>query len=79
MNDYQTKTQAKKELKRYGICLLVSLPILIVVGIFLKDINRVARVFIFIAIMLLVFVLCEMFFKSKDKKKTDKLKTDVFK
>lgn len=68
-NDYQSKLEAKKTLKRYAFTVLCCLPILILVGFLLIDkINRVARIFLFTGILLAV-VLIEEYIYAKIKLK----------
>lgn len=82
-NDYQSKLEAKKTMKRYGLTVLCTLPLLILVGFLLgDDINRFVRILIF-SIILVVAVLGEEYVYSKRKlKKQDQPKKpceDVFK
>lgn len=78
--DYQSKMEIKKSLKRYGICLLLSLPILLLVGFFMRNVNKTARMFVFVLLLMAIFLVCELFFRAKDQKKKDeKPKKDVFK
>lgn len=82
-NDYQSKLEAKKTMKRYGLTVLCTLPLLILVGFLLGDnINRFVRILIF-SIILVVAVLGEEYVYSKRKlKKQDqpkKPREDVFK
>lgn len=82
-NDYQSKLEAKKTMKRYGLTVLCTLPLLILVGFLLGDnINRFVRILIF-SIILVVAVLGEEYVYSKRKLKkqdqTKKPREDVFK
>lgn len=70
-NDYQSKLEAKKTIKRYAITVLCCLPILILVGFLLgENINRVLRIFIF-SLILVVAVLVEEYIHAKIKSKND--------
>lgn len=85
-NDYQSKLEAKKTLKRYALTVLCSLPILILVGFLLLDkIGRTARIFLFTGILLAVVLIEEYFYakiqlKKQSKPENEKPKhKDVFK
>ena len=68
-NDYQSKLEAKKTLKRYAFTVLCSLPILILVGfLLLGKINRITRIFLF-TVILLAMVLIEEYIYAKIKMK----------
>ncbi len=84
-NDYQSKLEAKKTMKRYGLTVLCTLPLLILVGFLLGDnINRFVRILIF-SVILVAAVLIEEYIhakrklKQQDQPKKQKQHEDVFK
>ncbi len=83
-NDYQSKLEAKKTMKRYGITVLCTLPILILVGFLLGDnVNRFVRILIFSLILAVAVVVEEYVYAKRKLKNQDQAKTkkheDVFK
>lgn len=83
-NDYQSKLEAKKTMKRYGITVLCALPILILVGFLLGDnVNRFVRILIFSLILAVAVVVEEYVYAKRKLKNQDQTKTkkheDVFK
>lgn len=79
MKDYQSKQEAKQSLKRYGISLLIALPILFLVGFLLRNANKTFRICVFLIILAIVFVLMELIYRHKLNKNDNKPKQDVFK
>ena len=59
MNKYERKTISNGFVKRVGICILCCLPIMVLIGFWLQNINSVARVAIFTLFMLVVVAIEE--------------------
>ena len=59
MNRTQKNSIANGFVKRVGICVLCCLPVLVLVGFWLQNINSVARVAIFTLLMLVVVAIEE--------------------
>ena len=59
MNRIQKNSIANGFIKRIGICILCCLPIMVLIGFWLQDLNSVARIAIFTLFMLVVVAIEE--------------------
>lgn len=84
MNKYETRKEAKVLLKRIGIGILITLPIIIVLGFILENkVSRGWRIFLFVFIFLAVTLIQEYIYAkikaNKDNSDKNTQRKDVFK
>ena len=80
---YQTSLDLRQNVKRYLITMLCTVPLLILVGVFLEGkVNKGLRIFIFVLILTVAFLIEEFIYskiKLKQKDKPEVKHKDVFK
>ena len=80
---YQSTIELKKSIKRYLVTMLCAVPLLILIGVFLEGkVNKALRIFIFVLVLSVVFVVEEFVYSKIKQKQQDKLEVkhkDVFK
>ncbi|MBQ3502199.1 MAG: hypothetical protein IJA72_00850 [Clostridia bacterium] len=84
MNKYEQNIILKGYIKRIGITVLCCLPVLVIVGYLLRDLNRVATIAIFTLFMAVAICIEEYIYLKVSTKKGLKKKIlhkdeDVFK
>lgn len=74
MNRNSQKLAMQKMIKRIGITVLCCLPILILLGYFLQELNSVATVAIFVVVMLVAVCVEEYIYAHRQTKQELKKK-----
>ncbi len=82
-NTYNNEEYQKtvKRLKRIGIAVLCSLPVIILFGYFTRNVitSNALQITCYVVIMLVAVLIEELFYKRKSKNKTEVEDVDVFK